>query len=197
MASAEAIPREFSQGKEAIDNKIAGDGLQAKKDDDSGEALMMAMACESNSMQGQKKHSCSIIDLIQKEFGVDLVSNARPAAPLDLPARSCAPARGFRGWPPEDLTGPSIPPNILCTPGRCCALTWPASACWGRYRCHNAAASPPWPHWLGSVRARFPPRYSPRVSGRILTIFCLPMAHPLVSFHHRALLSPAARPRMN
>eukprot|EP00620_Florenciella_sp_RCC1587_P019796 CAMPEP_0182572376 /NCGR_PEP_ID=MMETSP1324-20130603/16097_1 /TAXON_ID=236786 /ORGANISM="Florenciella sp., Strain RCC1587" /LENGTH=1350 /DNA_ID=CAMNT_0024787249 /DNA_START=68 /DNA_END=4120 /DNA_ORIENTATION=+ len=72
MASAEAIPREFSQGKEAIDNKIAGDGLQAKKDDDSGEALMMAMACESTAMAGQKKHSCSIIDLIQKEFGVDM-----------------------------------------------------------------------------------------------------------------------------
>ena len=148
MASAEAIPREFSQGKEAIDNKIKGDGLQAKKDDDSGEALMMAMACVSTSMVGQKKHACSIIDLIQKEFGVDLVSKARPAAPSDLPARSCAPAllRAGSVMASGGFDRPPIPPNILCTPGRCCALIWPASACWGRYRCRNAAASQPWSH---------------------------------------------------
>ena len=59
-----AVPREFSKGQEDIKNKLEGNP-QSKEDEDSGEALMMAMQCRATSLSGQKKHSCNIIDLIE------------------------------------------------------------------------------------------------------------------------------------
>lgn len=160
-----AIPREFSHTKEAINNKLEGDGLQTKKDDDSGEALMMAMACTSPALKGQKKHSCSIIDLIQKEFGIDLVSRT--------PMRSCA---RFSGGSPAGPT-PTTPQNLCVLPAVAMPFIRSARVWSRRYRCRSAAALP-----LGSreyraaraARARFPPRYPSPVLGRILTNFCLP-----------------------